>query len=146
MHDLGRMLRKVHSDRKHQLVDQRLITSATKLYVWKLDVSRAYRLMLIHILWQILQIISTGGLRFVNWCNHFGNRAAGRIWGAFMGLVLWIAMEVWKINNLLGYVDDVFSYDFEDNLEWYEPYRKLLPNKQTRLLRLWDDSSTSYFS
>jgi len=40
---------------------------------------------------------------------------------------------------LLGYVDDVFSYDFEDNLEWYEPYQKLLPNKQSRLLRLWDE-------
>jgi len=99
MHDLGRMLRKVHSDRKHRSLDQCFISSATKLYVWKSDVSHAYRLMPIHVLWQILQIITIGDLRFVNRCNHFGNRAAGRIWGAFMGLVLWIAMDVWKIKD-----------------------------------------------
>ncbi|EIN03873.1 hypothetical protein PUNSTDRAFT_28574, partial [Punctularia strigosozonata HHB-11173 SS5] len=40
---------------------------------------------------------------------------------------------------LLGYVDDTFSYDEADHLEFYAPYHRLLPRKQKLLLELWDD-------
>jgi hypothetical protein len=92
--------------------------------------------MPVHPLWQILQVITFENSRFVNRCNHFGNRAAGRIWGAFIGLVLWIGMEVKKIEDLLDYVDDVFSWEFEGHDAWYAPYNKLMPRKQVQLLEL----------
>jgi hypothetical protein len=95
--------------------------------------------MPMHQLWQIQQVITVNGLCHVNQCNHFGNCAAGHIWGCFIALVLWIAIFVVNIPDLLGYVDDIFSWSFEDDLQWYEPYHKCLPSKQTRLLLLWDE-------
>ncbi|KAH9853371.1 hypothetical protein C2E23DRAFT_715037, partial [Lenzites betulinus] len=37
------------------------------------------------------------------------------------------------------YVDDDYSFEPENNTEFYEPYGALLPAGQARLLRLWDD-------
>jgi hypothetical protein len=128
IHDLGRILRSVRASHPDH-----------KLVMWKSDVTRAYRLMPMHPLWQIRQVMTVDGFRHVNRCNHFGNRAAGRVWGSFFALVLWIAICLIKIEDLLAYVDDTFSWDFEDNLEWYDPYHKCLPSKQVRLLLLWDD-------
>ena len=39
-----------------------------------------------------------------------------------MGLVLWIAIFIKSIADLLGYIDDNFSFDEEGNVMWYEPY------------------------
>lgn len=129
MHDLGIVLRRIRHELGH----------GTRLIGWKSDVSRAYRLMPVHVLWQILQVITFKDSRFVNRCNHFGNRAAGRIWGAFIGLVLWIGIKLKEIEDLLGYVDDIYPWDFEDNNLWYAPYNKLMPSKQVKLLELWDE-------
>jgi hypothetical protein len=56
-----------------------------------------------------------------------------------MGLVLWIAIKVKELEDLLAYVDDVFSWDFAGNLDFYEPYEAFIPEKQYRLLLLWDE-------
>ena len=128
MHDLGHILRSVRASHP----DQRLV-------MWKSDVTHAYCLMPMHPLWQIRQVMTINGLHHVNRCNHFGNRAAGRVWGSFFALVLWIAICLINIEDLLAYVDDTFSWDFEDCLDWYDPYHKCLPSKQVRLLLLWDD-------
>ena len=69
LHDLGTILRRVHS--QHPF---------SRLTLWKSDVSRAYRLAPVHPLWQIRQIVSFGGNRHVDRCNNFGNRAGGHIW------------------------------------------------------------------
>jgi hypothetical protein len=110
----------------------------TPLIVFKSDVSQAYRCLPLHFLWQMFQIITIDGMRHVDHNNNFGNRGAGGLWGAFMGLVLWIAFFVEGISDLFSYVDDSFSWEFADNMVWYEPYHKLLPTKQARLLLLWD--------
>jgi hypothetical protein len=109
------------------------------LVVFKSDVSQAYRCLPLHFLWQLFQIITIGTMRHVDHNNNFGNRGAGGLWGAFMGVVLWIAIFVKGIQDLFAYVDDSFSWDFADNMLWYEPYQKLFPAKQTKLLQLWDE-------
>jgi hypothetical protein len=126
--DFGRILRNVHKK-----------FGNVKLVAFKSDVSRAYCLLPVHPLWQIQQIVTIDGHRHVNRCNHFGNRAAGRVWGCFIGLVLWIAIFIKGLNDLLGYIDDDFSWEFESNVLWYKPYHKYFPTKQCRLLKLWDE-------
>ena len=43
------------------------------------------------------------------------------------------------ILDLFAYVDDSFSWDFANNLTYYPPYHKYLPDKQTKLLLLFDE-------
>jgi hypothetical protein len=92
-----------------------------------------------HPLWQLRQVISFDGKRNVDRNNNFGNRGAGGLWGTFLGLVIWIAVFVKLLTDLLMYVDDTFSWEFAWNMVWYEPYQKLLPAKQAYLLELWDE-------
>ena len=121
------------------LINARRAYGATvPLVVFKSDVSQAYRHLPLHFLWQLFQIVTIDGMRHVDRNNNFGNRGAGGLWGAFMGTVLWIAIFV-KGNDLFAYVDDSFSWEFADNMLWYEPYQKHLPTKQTKLLLLWDE-------
>lgn len=110
-----------------------------KLSLFKSDVKSAYRLMPMHPLWQIKQVATVDGKRYVDRCNTFGNRAGGWIWDSFASLVLWIGKEVKGIPDLLGYVDDDFSWEFKGNKKLYKPYRKYLPAKQARFLELWDE-------
>ncbi|EIN08609.1 hypothetical protein PUNSTDRAFT_69000, partial [Punctularia strigosozonata HHB-11173 SS5] len=56
-----------------------------------------------------------------------------------MSLVLWIAIKVRGIPDLLGYVDDIFSYDESENMRLYRPYGRRMPRNQKRLLELWDE-------
>ncbi|KZP33130.1 hypothetical protein FIBSPDRAFT_906963 [Athelia psychrophila] len=60
------------------------------------------------------------------------------LWGTFFGLVIWAAIFVRFIEDLLAYVDDSFRVDLEENMTYYAPYSKLLPTKQAKLLVLWD--------
>jgi hypothetical protein len=114
-----------------------------RLVVFKSDISRAYRLIPVHPLWQIRQVVSIHHDHqvecHVNRCNHFGNGAGGRCFACFAGLVAWITIFIVLLEDVFTYVDDNFSYEFEDELTWYEPYDKLLPTKQARLLCLWDE-------
>jgi hypothetical protein len=128
LRDLGCILHNIRKQKPHD-----------NIIVFKSDVSRAYCLMPVHLLWQICQVVTIDGQRHVNRCNYFGNRVAGRVWGCFINLVLWIAIFVKGIEDLLGYVDDDFSWELASNSSWYEPYHKLFPAKQAALLRLWDE-------
>ena len=110
-----------------------------QLVLWKSDVKSAYRLMPIHPLWQIRQIVTVDGEHFVDRCNTFGSRAGGWVWASFISLVVWIAIKVKDIGDLLGYVDDDFSWEFAENTCYYPPYGKHLPDKQARYLELWDE-------
>jgi hypothetical protein len=56
-----------------------------------------------------------------------------------MGLVVWIAIYVHQIEHLKDYVDDLYSFEVESNMLFYEPYNRSFPTKQTRLLLLWDE-------
>ena len=74
------------------------------IIVSKSDISEAYRLLPVHKKWQIKQINTVDGLRYVDRCNTFGNRASGSIWISFNALVLWIVRYICNIHNLLAYV------------------------------------------
>jgi hypothetical protein len=128
IHDLGTSLiavRKKHGAKR-------------KLVLFKSDVKSAYRLMPMHPLWQIRQVATVDGERYVDRCNTFGSRAGGWIWDSFISLVHWIGKEVEGIPDLHGYVDDDFSWELKKNKTFYKPYRKYLPTKQARYLKLWD--------
>lgn len=103
--------------------------------------SNAYRLLPMHPLWQLKQIVTINGMRRVDRCCCFGNRGSPDLFCTFMGLVLWIAINVRGLLWLLAYMDDVFSWDLEDNLVPYHGYgtSTLFPSAQARLLTLWDD-------
>ena len=93
--------------------------------------------MPLHPLWQLRQVVN--GVRRIDRCNNFGNRAAGKIWCTFMSLVLWIAIHIKLILALLAYVDDTFSHDTCPHLVYYAPYDAYYPAKQVQLLLLWDE-------
>ncbi|KIP09310.1 hypothetical protein PHLGIDRAFT_58459, partial [Phlebiopsis gigantea 11061_1 CR5-6] len=109
------------------------------LWLFKSDVSNAYRLLPMHPLWQIRQVVSVGDRRRVDWRCCFGSRGSPDLWCTFMSLVLWIGKHVAGIPGLLAYMDDTFAVDPNPGLFWYEPYRTSFPAYQVRLLRLWDD-------
>lgn len=83
-------------------------------------------------------MVTVRGKRRVDRCSCFGNRGSADLWCTFHGLVLWIAVFVWYISELLAYMDDNFGFDADRELTLYEPYGRLLPKKQQRLLLLWD--------
>ncbi|KIK77875.1 hypothetical protein PAXRUDRAFT_165511, partial [Paxillus rubicundulus Ve08.2h10] len=76
------------------------------LSLWKADISEAYRHMPMHPLWQIKQVVSFNGQRYVDRRNVFGGRASQHIFHAFMSLVIWIAVMKLLILFLFIYVDD----------------------------------------
>lgn len=134
---------RVHLDSLHALgsalVRVREQYGDIPLVLFKSDVSQAYRRLPVHRLWQIRQVVTIDGKHHVDNNNNFGNRGAGRLWGVFFSLVLWIAMFIRFIMDLLAYVDDSFSWDFADHMEYYAPYDEKLPGKQVQLLRLFDE-------
>ena len=92
-----------------------------------------------HPLWQIKQAVPVDGQYHIDRCNTFGNRAGGWNWDSFISLVNWIGTEKKGISDLLGYVDDNFGWEFEENKQYYKPYKKYVPTKQAQLLKLWDE-------
>ncbi|KAF8903253.1 hypothetical protein CPB85DRAFT_1438403 [Mucidula mucida] len=124
-----------------------------RFLLWKSDVAGAFRVIPMHPLWQIKQIVTAnilsmaegGGkgesatwLRYVDWRACFGSRASPRAWASLMGLVVWIAVCILHMIFLCCYVDDCFSIGLVDDMLWYEPYQQSFPTNQTRLLHLWD--------
>jgi hypothetical protein len=109
-----------------------------KLVVWKSDVSSAYRLVPMSPYWQIKQIVSFEGSRYVDRCNIWGHRPAGRIWCIIMSLVLWIGIHCFSLDDLLAYIDDAHGIECASNLIHYAPHDCSYPRKQAGLLTVWD--------
>jgi len=55
-----------------------------------------------------------------------------------MGLVTWIGIYIYVIEDLLHYLDDTFMYNANPVLEYYGPHDTHYPSKQCQLT-LWDD-------
>jgi hypothetical protein len=130
LQDLGLLIRQ----------EMRRLGGQKPALLFKSDVSEAYRRLPVHPHWQVRQATEVDGVFHVDRCAVFGNRASGRIWCLFFGVITWIAIHVYAITGLLAYVDDTFSFDFDGRLYLYEgpDYSKLVPRKQRQLLRLWD--------
>ena len=134
---------RVHLDSLHQLgtalIKVRQEHGANvELVLFKSDISQAYRRLPVHPLWQLHQVVRIDDGLHVDRNNNFGNRGAGRVWFSFFCLVLWVAVFLKSITDLLAYVDNCFSWEFSDNLVFYQPYDKLLPRKQAKFLTLLD--------
>ncbi|KAH9855755.1 hypothetical protein C2E23DRAFT_723023 [Lenzites betulinus] len=88
--------------------------------------------------WQIRQVVTIDGSRYVDRCNLFGGRGSLKVWSAFDCLVSWIAEHRHGIQKH-NYVDDDFGFARLGDVEWYAPYERYFPSPQARLLRLWDE-------
>ena len=121
------------------LLDIRRSLGNVSLVLWKSDISEAYRLMPLSPFWQIKQVNTVDGLRYID-CNlAFGSSASPAIFIAFNSLVAWIAKYVKGFNYLATYVDDSFGCDMAGKSLYYEPYQCFMPAHQTQLLNLWDE-------
>ncbi|VDC04894.1 unnamed protein product [Peniophora sp. CBMAI 1063] len=108
------------------------------VWIFKSDVSQAYRRLPVHPLAQLRQVVTIDGDRSVDRCVNFGGRGSGTVFCSFMSLVVWIAVKMHAIEGLLAYMDDNFGFDDSEELEYYQPYNSYYPPKQAALLRLWD--------
>jgi hypothetical protein len=63
---------------------------------------------------------------------------------SFMGIIIWIAIFIKLILDLVLYTDDSFSFNIEGIILWYEPYKCYCPVKQAKLLTLLDEISLPY--
>jgi len=70
-------------------------------WLFKSDVSAAYRRIPMHPLWQIKQVNTFQGLCFVDQNMVFGTCTAPKIWCTFFSLVMWIAIYVYLLPDLL---------------------------------------------
>ncbi|GAA6034625.1 hypothetical protein JCM8097_005429, partial [Rhodosporidiobolus ruineniae] len=88
--------------------------------LWKLDISSAFKLLVMSRRWQARQGIvilvsdGAGGWRkryHVEWRGVFGSRAMPFLWTRFMSLLLWISRRRCALENPLAYMDDQFHLD-----------------------------------
>ena len=114
------------------------------VWLWKSDVKNAYRLLPLHPLWQLKQVVTTTSpsgqkIRRIDRNLCFGSRGSPDLWISFMALVIWIAVKKFGIDIAQLYMDDTYGPDTSRTLELYAPYNRLMPPNQARLLRLWDE-------
>jgi hypothetical protein len=121
------------------LLDVRRSIGSVPLTLWKSDIADAYRLLPMSPLWQIKQINTVDGKRYVDWHLAFGSSASAAIFIAFNSLVAWIAKFIKLIEYLSTYMDDSSGCNLEGDTLMYEPYGKVFPVHQTKLLLLWDE-------
>ena len=106
----------------------------TPAWLFKSNVAAAYRCIPMHPLWQIKQVNTFQGLHHINQNMAFKTHTAPRIWCSFFALVMWIAIHIYSCLDLLHYMDDMWSYDMDSNLIYYQPYDSWFPRKQVKLL------------
>jgi hypothetical protein len=104
---------------------------------------KAYRLLPVHPHWQIRQVLEEPKdmemQKRVDHCGVFGNAAMVRTFCYFFGAIVWVAVNRQSINNLFHYIDDANGFDDSEELVLYPSYQELYPEKQVRLLELWDE-------
>jgi hypothetical protein len=93
----------------------------------------------VHKLWQIKQVNTIQGQRYIDCRNCFGGKGSGSIFISVNSLVSWIAKRKHEIDNLGTYSDDSFGVQLMTQFTFYEPYKTFLPTNQTILLKLWDE-------
>lgn len=104
------------------------------VHAWKSDVSHAFRLMPMHPLWQLNQVIIVDGKYHVDRNAVFGSAASPRLWCSVFSLVLWIARYELGINCLFSFVDDSWGLDICLELVAWRGHR--IPATQALFLEL----------
>ncbi|OSC98603.1 DNA/RNA polymerase [Trametes coccinea BRFM310] len=128
-------------DLAHNLLLFRKAHGNIPVWLFKSDIANAYRLLPMHPLWQLKQVVTINGVRRIDRCCCFGNRGSPDLFCTFMSLLVWIAIHVRNIPRLLAYMDDSFAFEPSPHLVPYLGYVSpvSLPLAQVRLLQLWDD-------
>jgi hypothetical protein len=104
---------------------------------FKSDMSKAFRHLPMHRLWQLKQNFEFQGKFYVDRCMSFGLGSSPRIFCIFAGLLAWIAINKRGLNHLLHFMDDFFGFDLSTNLVIFKGH--LIPKAQATLLELWDE-------
>ena len=120
------------------LLDVRKTVGNVPMVLWKSDIADAYRLLPMSPYWQIKQINTVDGQRYVDQHMAFGSSASAGIFISFNSLVAWIAKNEVGIPYLADYMDDSSGCNLLGDTCFYIPYEKDLPRDQYRLLMLWD--------
>ena len=120
------------------LLDVRKTVGNVPITLWKSDIADAYRLLPMSPFWQIKQINTVDGQRYVDRHMAFGSSASAGIFISFNSLVTWIAKNEIGVPYLAGYMDDSSGCNLLGDTCFYEPYGIDMPRDQFRLLTLWD--------
>ena len=120
------------------LLDVRRSVGDVPMTLWKSDIADAYRLLPMSPFWQIKQINTVDGQRYVDRHMAFGSSASAGIFISFNSLVAWIAKKEIGIPYLANYMDDSSGCNLLGDTCFYEPYKIEMPRDQYRLLMLWD--------
>ncbi|SCZ97441.1 BZ3500_MvSof-1268-A1-R1_Chr4-2g07216 [Microbotryum saponariae] len=123
-----------------------LLTDTSVL--WKLDVSSAFKILIMSKRWQARQGIaikrrlSDGTLRtwyHIEWRGVFGCRAMPFLWTRFMSLLMWAAHNAYGIEHPLAYMDDAFGIDLAGSMVAYNHNgtTHTIPAQQAAMAALW---------
>jgi hypothetical protein len=74
--------------------------------VWKADAANAFRLIPVHPLWQLNQVVRVDGVFHIDRCVVFGGGTSPRVWCSFLSPILWVVRLVHQLN---AFVDDLFG-------------------------------------
>jgi hypothetical protein len=86
-----------------------------------------------HIRWQARQVVKIDRKLHVDRNAIFGSCASGQIWCLLFDSILWVAIHEYDLADLLAYVNDVFGYNYNPILDFYEPYGRSMLKKQAAL-------------
>ena len=86
----------------------------SSLILWKSDIKGAFRLLPVHPLWQLRQLVEVDGQYYYDRCVVFGGGTSPRAWCAVAALVAWIAFSRFSVFPALHYVDDYFGLSIPD--------------------------------
>ncbi|SGY57865.1 BQ5605_C006g04316 [Microbotryum silenes-dioicae] len=116
--------------------------------LWKLDVSSAFKILVMSERWQAMQGIaikrrledgSTVTWYHIKWRGVFGCWAMPFLWTRFMSLLMWAAHCWYRIEHPLAYMDDTFGIDLVGDLVPFahDGATYEIPAQQAVMARLW---------
>ncbi|GAA5999496.1 hypothetical protein JCM5350_005872 [Sporobolomyces pararoseus] len=120
--------------------------------LWKMDVSSAFKILLMHRAWQFRQGIAVAyrtkngkvQVRYhLQWRAAFGSRASPSLWTTFMGAVLWVIQQRYQsvVPHPLAYMDDLYSCDTTGQLVYrsHGGESRLIPPGMAATVDVWHE-------
>ncbi|KDE02576.1 hypothetical protein MVLG_06879 [Microbotryum lychnidis-dioicae p1A1 Lamole] len=116
--------------------------------LWKLDVSSAFKILVLSKRWQARQGIAIkrkfpdGSVHtwyHIEWRGVFGCRAMLFLWTRFMSLLMWAANNTFGIEHPLVYMDDAFGIDLVGSMVPFvhNGAIHIIPTQQAAMATLW---------
>jgi hypothetical protein len=134
--------KKVRYDSLHplgtRLLQLKRLRPEQPIHVWKVDVQDAFRLLYMHKLWQLKQVLRVDDLFHVDRCACFGGADNPNLFCSVISLVVWLAVTKCGVEQMSSYMDDAFGANFASDVLRYAPYDCDLPSDMVRWLELLD--------